>query len=258
VGNALNNTMTGNALGNTLNGGAGADTMLGGLGNDTYVVDNAGDSVVETSVLSTEIDTVQSSITYTLGANLENLTLTGTAALNGTGNAMSNVMAGNDASNVLDGAGGNDTLSAGGGNDTLIGGAGNDVLDGGAGNDTYQFGLGMGQDQITESYGTLGNTDVLQWGPGIAADQLWLRHVGNALEVSIIGTNDKVTISNWYAGASNQVEQFQLSNGLTLTNTRVEQLVQAMAAFAPPAPGQTTLSNAQHAALDTVIASNWI
>jgi Ca2+-binding RTX toxin-like protein len=70
---------------NTIDGLLGADTMTGDTGKDTYYVDNLGDVVVETSSLATEIDTVNSSVSYTLGANLENLSLTGTAVINGTG-----------------------------------------------------------------------------------------------------------------------------------------------------------------------------
>ncbi len=127
TGNALNNTITGNAAANTLNGGVGTDTMIGGLGNDTYVVDVATDVVTETSTLATEIDTVQAGVTYTLGANLENLTLTGTAAINGTGNALNNSITGNTANNTLDGGLGNDTLNGGAGVDTMIGGDGSDT-----------------------------------------------------------------------------------------------------------------------------------
>ena len=83
--------LIGDSGNDVLNGGAGADQLIGGLGHDGYWVDNAGDVVTETSTLATEIDAVRSvSISYTLTANVENLYLTGTAAINGTGNALSN------------------------------------------------------------------------------------------------------------------------------------------------------------------------
>ncbi|MFN6126378.1 MAG: beta strand repeat-containing protein [Dolichospermum sp.] len=138
TGNTGNNVITGNSANNILNGGAGIDTLIGGAGNDIYVVDTTTDTITENANAGT--DTIQSSVTYTIAAlaNVENLTLTGTAAINGTGNAGNNVITGNGANN------------------TLNGGAGNDTLNGGAGDDTYIFtinGIGLGRDTITDGSG---------------------------------------------------------------------------------------------------------
>ncbi|WP_174544979.1 beta strand repeat-containing protein, partial [Sphingomonas asaccharolytica] len=123
-----------------LDGGSGADHMVGGKGDDTYVVDDPGDQVIENP--NEGNDTVESSITYALPDNVENLTLTGTAAIDGTGNALDNVINGNAADNTLNGGAGNDTIDGGAGNDTIIGGAGRDIIHGGAGFDIIQIGDG--------------------------------------------------------------------------------------------------------------------
>jgi Ca2+-binding RTX toxin-like protein len=137
TGNALGNRLTGNSGNNTLNGGLGNDTMLGGAGNDTFVVNVAGDVVSETTFLGSGIDTggidtVQSGVSFSLSANsglrfVEHLSLTGTSAINGTGNALANILAGNTGNNILNGGAGNDTLNGGSGNDTMLGGSGNDT-----------------------------------------------------------------------------------------------------------------------------------
>jgi len=125
VGTSGNDKLTGSDGNDTLDGGVGRDTLIGGNGNDLYIVDNLGDKVIETG--KNDIDTVQSSVNYTLGQNLENLTLTGNAKM-GTGNELNNVIVGDDGNNVLKGMAGNDTLEGGKGNDTLTGGSGSDTF----------------------------------------------------------------------------------------------------------------------------------
>ncbi|MCB8819118.1 hypothetical protein [Microvirga rosea] len=118
TGNSLANTLTGNAGHNVLDGGAGADLLIGGQGNDTYVIDQAGDTVVEAS--DEGDDTVRASIGYSLGANLENLVLTGSGSIGGTGNDLANTITGNMGDNTLDGGAGADNLAGGQGNDTYL------------------------------------------------------------------------------------------------------------------------------------------
>jgi Ca2+-binding RTX toxin-like protein len=112
-------TLTGSALADTLSGGVGKDTLVGGLGNDTYMV--ASTTYLITELLNSGTDTVISSVTQTsLAANVENLTLTGMAAINGTGNTHANLLTGNTGNNTLDGSTGADTMLGGAGNDTYV------------------------------------------------------------------------------------------------------------------------------------------
>lgn len=158
TGNAGNNRLDGLAGNDTINGGAGndlidgglgRDRMSGGAGNDTYVVDNAADVVAEAANQGTDL--VRSSVHHTLTANVENLALTGTAALNGTGNVMANLINGNAGNNRLSGLAGNDTINGGAGNDVLSGGTGSDRMSGGTGND--RLAGGVGADHLTGGHG---------------------------------------------------------------------------------------------------------
>lgn len=192
TGSAFNDTLTGNGGDNVLNGGAGADTMGGGAGNDTYYVDDAGDATNENANEGT--DFVITTITWTLGANLENLRLL-SGAINGTGNALNNLIYAGDGANTLDGGAGTDTLSyayatagvaatlavttaqstggsgidtfsnfenltGSGYNDTLSGNAGDNILDGGDGDDTITYaaaGAGVIVNLLTASASGAGN-----------------------------------------------------------------------------------------------------
>ncbi|WP_202679954.1 calcium-binding protein [Skermanella mucosa] len=135
-----NDTLYGGAGNDWLEGGAGADSMVGGTGNDTYIVNDATDILIERAGEGT--DTARSTVSYTLSAEVENLTLEGDSSLSGTGNASANVIRGNAADNILRGMGSNDTLHGNAGDDWLDGGDGNDLLNGGEGHDLLEGGAG--------------------------------------------------------------------------------------------------------------------
>ncbi|MBT9247904.1 calcium-binding protein (plasmid) [Gemmobacter fulvus] len=173
TGNAIGNSITGNSAANIIDGGAGVDTMSGGAGNDIYTVDTTGDRVIE--MAEGGFDIVRSSATYTLGAKVENLELTGVNAINATGNALSNRITGNTAANVLNGGLGTDTMVGGAGNDTyVVDNAGDRVIEV----------AGGGSDLVRSSVSFVLGTDFesLQLTGSIVANG-----VGNSLENRLVG-----------------------------------------------------------------------
>ncbi len=201
TGSAFNDTLTGTSAANVLtglggndalNGGAGGDWMLGGTGNDTYVVDNVGDVVTELDGEGT--DTIQSSLSWSLAGLtfVENLTLTGTAALSGNGNALDNIIIGNSGANVLTGGDGSDTLNGGTGADQMFGGAGNDtyVIDNagdvvnetdGDGTDTVQSSISFSLADPVHAIGAIENLTLTGTGA--------INATGNGLDNVLIGNS---------------------------------------------------------------------
>ncbi len=180
-GYAGNDTINGGDGNDVIDGGRGADALSGGLGNDTYLVDNVGDTVTELANEGT--DNVLSSVTFTLGSNVERLTLTGTADLDGTGNELDNTIFGNVGNNVLSGGAGNDTLHGGDGNDTLNGGDGDDMLIGDLGNDIFNGGAGFDTVSYQSASGPI-NTDWIGHVTGAAGND----QIGGSVE-RIVGSN---------------------------------------------------------------------
>jgi len=241
TGNVLNNLITGNSANNnlsgadgndtlngeggndSLNGGAGVDVLNGGAGNDTlealaagfdnlfggigddlYIVNTINDNLVEN--LNQGIDTVNSSVTYPLDANVENLLLTGAGAVNGTGNALNNRITGNSASNNLSGLGGNDTLSGKGGSDILTGGLGSDVFDfdttlPGAGVDTINdFVVGIDKIFLSKAVFSALETFPLVGNVLLPTDFASINVVG-PLEASVAANNPNEIVYNRLTGS---------------------------------------------------------
>jgi Ca2+-binding RTX toxin-like protein len=173
TGNSAMSHLTGSVGNDVLDGRGGAATMTGAAGDDVYMVDNAKDKVIELAGHGN--DTVQSTITYALAANVENLILTGTAQINGTGNNLDNHLTGNSAANHLTGGGGNDYIDGGGGNDTMAGGRGND----------------------TYVYSNLGDSIIERVGEGVDTVIAYVNYsLGNNLENLILSDAGEATVAS--------------------------------------------------------------
>ena len=207
-GNSGRNVLTGDAGSDTLIGGAGADVMIGGTGDDLYIVDSTGDVVTEQAGGGT-FDRVITSVSFTLGSNLEYLAMeNGAGNIGGTGNALDNTMFGNDGNNVIDGGAGRDQLNGATGNDTVFGGDGDDTInESGDGNDVLNG--GSGNDDLRAE----GGNDILDGGTGAdllkggAGNDSYM--VDNALDVIVESAGEGIDIVT--ASAS-----FTLAAGLSI------------------------------------------
>lgn len=168
------------------------------------------------------------------------------------GGAGNDILTGGSSHDVLYGGDGDDSLSGGAGNDTLYGGAGNDALAGGAGDDTYIFNAGDGHDTIYNS----GGGDDLLFFQDINPAELWFGKSGYHLNIGLVGTQDQVTVYNWYSTDAYKINTIQAGND-AITESQVAQLVQAMAAIGAPAGVDGQWTDEQREALAPVLATYW-
>ncbi|HYG05963.1 MAG TPA: calcium-binding protein [Stenotrophomonas sp.] len=258
VGGAGDDRLFGGMGDDYLNGGDGNDLLDGGMGND-QLYGGAGDDRIDAGM--------GNDVVY---AGKGNDSVNG-----GMGDDVIYGEAGNDR---LYGGMGNDRLVGGAGDDVLEGGMGNDRLEGGAGNDTYVFEKNFGRDVLVNGDASSATTDkvVFTEGSKATAERLWFSREGNDLVIDVLdsgsknisyvngkrsetpipGSEDRLTVSNWFGSADARVDMFRDSDGHTLDKGKVDGLVSAMAAFGKPA-GSSSLSTEQRQQLDTVIAANW-
>lgn len=281
-GGAGDDVLHGDAGKDILTAGQGNDYLYGGDGNDSlvggpsintgdfaggvdYLYGEAGDDVITAGSKATILFGGEGDDQLTGGTGQFNYLLGG--AGDDTLTAISdqwNTLNGDGGNDRLIGADGNDSLNGGADEDILDGGAGNDSLFGGAGNDRYVFSRGGGSDRINDynlqdadpaTYGQ--TTDSLEFGNGVAHDQLWFARDNQDLLVKVVGTTDQVRVQGWYQGEAYQVDQILAGDGRVLLNEQVDQLVQAMAAFVPPAVGELDLSPQLQNELEPTLAVSW-
>ncbi|MBD1913659.1 MULTISPECIES: hypothetical protein [unclassified Leptolyngbya] len=214
IGASGDDSLAGGGGNDVLNGGLGADSLNGGLGNDLYTVDNVGDRLTEG--LNQGIDTVRSSITWTLGNHLENLVLTGSGNINGLGNTRNNRMTGNRGNNTLTSGAGSDRLLGGLGADALNGGAGNDTLTGGGGRDSFQF--ASSRSFRRADFGVDRITDFLRGQDRITLSARAFTLLGNSVGRSLNGNQFASVTSDAAAGRVGAAIAYNRTNGRLFYN----------------------------------------
>jgi len=243
TGNAGNDTLIGGSGSDTLVAGSGADTFEAGSGNNTFIINNV-DDVIETGA-NAGSDTVESSVNYTLGQGLDTLKLTGSASLQGEGNAdAANLIEANSGSDTLVAGSGSDTLVGGSGNDTLVAGSGTDLLEGGSGSATYTFDSGFGQAEIKPGSGS----GVIQFGTGISPTDLTVGLTADSSGNAALLIQDGGSSITVDGGLTGSIGSFDFAGGTQLS-------LEGLLAQASVTPGSIAGSSGS-ALLDTSTASS--
>lgn len=238
------------------------DSVTGGAGTNEMTV-NGNHDLLQGGASGVQLMTVNgNNDTMISGGLFGNLTANGnndTLVAGAYGRQELTVNGNND---TLTGGGGYNVLTANGNNDTMVAGSGFNMLAGAGMNDTYKVALGAGDTQIVNGWsGNGGPANELDFGAGISDSQLWFEKAGNDLRIDIMGTPQEVTVAGWYTDPLNQLQTITTSDGLSLGNSQVSQLVQAMAGFSSTNPGfDPTAPDNTHVAdagVQGVIAASW-
>ncbi len=220
---------------------------------------------------SWDVDTVKAKVLQTTDGNDTLIGYASDDVINGgdgndklSGGDGDDTLNGGDGNDKLYGDNGDDTLNGGdendrlygyNGDDTLRGGAGNDSLDGGAGSDTYEFGAGFGADTINNYDTRADSVDVAQF-DDVSIEDLWFSRSGNNLQITVAGTDDQVTVNNWYSNTNYQLDSIE-AGASELLNNQVEQLVSAMASYSVPSGAGSVVPQDVKDELQSVIAAAW-
>jgi Ca2+-binding RTX toxin-like protein len=256
-----NNRVSGGNGSDVITAGGGADWITGGGGNDVInpgagrdiVFGGRGEDVVVALVGDKFVDGGPHADTITTGAGDDTIFGGSHHDVIDAGAGNDTLYGGNGDDRLVAGAGA-DWIDGGGGADSIYGGAGNDTLVGHTGGDTYFFARHDGVDVVVET--TSQRNDTIAFGADIAADQLWFSGAGDDLRIDLLGTPDTVFVRDWYTRRGT-IERFELAGGAFLADAAVAQLVEAMAAFNPPAGTETTLPGHIAQSVDPVIAAVW-
>ncbi len=254
---------TGSVNNEIIIGGRGQDYLSGGAGDDTFMLAGtdqnfdtfSGGPGVDLILGSAGDDTVR--LRHFMGINTVEK-IDGAGGINtlaGTPSADTFDLSATEVINIhaIDLGAGRDSLIATPGDDRIIGGPGADTLQGGAGNDRYEQQRGDGVDLISDSAGV----DTVAFKGDIRPDQLWFERQAQDLHIQTLGGQDQLTIQDWYADPDQRIESFTTSDGGLLVEANIQQLVEAMAVFAPPTPGQISYAPEIHQALTPVLAATW-
>lgn len=291
-----NDTLVGSNGGDQLTATGSDDIVLGGAGNDTLFINSGNNTfyggdgqntfTVESAVVNDGLDQPQNLIadfdpsrdvidlSHVNGVSsladliFDTVSYGGASYLEiGLGSGQAIMLAGvaetqlGSANFTFKDTNASDTIVGNSGNNLLVANSGNDTLVGGGGSDTYRVGSSFGQDVIQNnaSDGVMAAMGEVDFGAGIADQDLWFQQVGNDLQIDKLGTQDSVTVSNWYGNDRAQVQTFALADGMRI-DSQIAQLVSAMATYSAANPGfdpSLATSMPTDAALTSAIGSSW-